>query len=70
MINLISESINIQLFVFYHFFDMSNISIKHWCYEAEKISLNRDILNQFQQINQIQNLVYFIKTKQKDRKKT
>lgn len=61
IIHLIEEAVDLPLFASYHFTDMKDIAIKHWCYNEEKIEFNTDILNSFKQMNEIEDLKYFSK---------
>ncbi len=71
--SFISNQLQLASLASYYFTDMPEYFVTHWCYDDSKIFLNKTILKNFEQSDQIRNLVYTStisnKTSQNQKKK-
>lgn len=58
IVNLVSETCGSVPLASYSFCDMNDIMIYHWCYDDKKIEFNKNILEQYKDMKQIENLLY------------
>ncbi len=58
--DIVNNSSNAELFATYNFSDMKEFNVYHYIYDNSKINFNTNILNNFNDLHQIENLKFKI----------
>ncbi len=60
ILDIVNNSSNAELFATYNFSDMKEFNVYHYIYDNSKIDFNTNILNNFNDLHQIENLKFKI----------
>lgn len=67
IVELLETNSNIGLFATYNFSDLKDDQVFHFVYDDEKLEFNKNILNKFNELGQLENLSYGENFKDKKR---